>query len=220
MKAWSYSSLTSFETCARRFYFTKVSKEVVEPETEATRYGTEVHEALEFRVKEGRPLPPTMVKYEPFAARIANAKGATFCEMEIGLTKDFKETGFHDSDCWYRGIIDVGIDYGNVVALFDWKTGKVKNDHDQLKLFSVSYMITRPHVEISRSGYIWLAHNKVTRKDVRKDETGVIWAEFVGRVQRLEAAYDADRWPPKPSGLCRGWCPVGRNRCEFWYAKR
>ena len=220
MKAWSYSSLTSFETCPRRFYFTKVSKEVVEPPTEATTWGTAVHEAMEFRVKDGTPLPQTMVKYEPIAAKIVATKGEKFCEMEIGLTADFKECGFYDSNCWYRGIIDLGIDYGSTVVLWDYKTGKVKTDHDQLKLFSVSYMITRPQVEVSRSGYIWLAHDKITRKDIHKDEIGVVWSEFIQRVDRLESAYSADRWPPKPSGLCRGWCPVGKDRCEFWYPKK
>ena len=32
---WSWSSLQSFETCPRRHYLTKISKEVVEPTTSA-----------------------------------------------------------------------------------------------------------------------------------------------------------------------------------------
>jgi hypothetical protein len=46
------------------------------------------------------------------------------------------------------------------------------------------------------------------REDVPK-----IWQEFAPRVQRLELAHQENRWPKKPSGLCRKHCPV--RDCEF-----
>jgi hypothetical protein len=49
---WSYSSLSSFLQCPRRFYLTRVVKEVKEPPTQATLWGQEVHSALELRIKE------------------------------------------------------------------------------------------------------------------------------------------------------------------------
>ena len=44
---WSYSALTSYETCPKRYQLTRVTKQVTEPQTEATRWGNEVHKALE-----------------------------------------------------------------------------------------------------------------------------------------------------------------------------
>lgn len=217
---WSFSSLTKFENCPRQYHVVKVLKAVVEPPTEATEWGTAVHEALEFRVRDGTPLPATMAKYEPIAARLAASKGEVFTELEIGLTKDLQSCAFDDTDCWYRGIIDIGCAYTKTVFLGDYKTGKVKSDHDQLNLFSAAYLTMHPQFEVARSAYIWLAHDKMTRRDVPKDQVPVIWADYKLRVARMEAAFDQDKWVPRPSGLCRGWCPVGREHCEFWSPKR
>ena len=45
--AWSYSSLRAFETCPWRYYLTRVSKEVIEPETEVLKWGNEVHKVFD-----------------------------------------------------------------------------------------------------------------------------------------------------------------------------
>ena len=53
--AWSYSSLTNFETCPRQFKLLKIDKVVPFKETEAIRHGNEVHKALELRLKDKTP---------------------------------------------------------------------------------------------------------------------------------------------------------------------
>ena len=39
-----------------------------------------------------------------------------------------------------------------------------------------------------------------------KDE--VKWDKWKLKHSRLQAAHDNDVWNPKPSGLCKAWCPV------------
>lgn len=94
-------------------------------------------------------------------------------------------------------------------------TGKVKTDGDQLKLFAAATFAQHPYLETVKTGYIWLAHDKVTTQEFKKDDVPGIWQEFLPRIQRMEKAQDDDKWLPNPSGLC-GWCPVGKERCEFW----
>ena len=48
---------------------------------------------------------------------------------------------------------------------------------------------------------------------VREDAPD-IWAEFAGRVARIEHAIKVDVFPKRPSGLCRRHCSVGRRLCE------
>lgn len=218
MPAWSYSSLSNFEGCPRRYHVVKVLKLVKEPPTEATIWGPAVHEALEYRVKDGTPLPDKMKAYEKVAVYF-DGKPA-FTETQLAITRNMTPTGWFDDDCWYRGIIDVGVDYGARVFLGDYKTGKVKKDFDQMNLFGATYLTLHPKVETARLAYIWLAHNTLTRKDIHREEVPVIWEEFMGRSRRLEIAFEKDKWPPKPSGLCKGWCPVGRENCEFWSPKK
>lgn len=219
MKAWSYSSLTKFETCPRQYYLTKVARVVVEGSTEATEWGTRVHTALEERVRDKTPLPPWASQWEPLVAKFDRFGDRVFCELEMGLTKSFQPTGFSSDDCWYRGIIDVAI-HGKRTLLGDWKTGKVKNDHDQLKLFAATYMSSHKDVQSCLTKYYWLKESRSTTLEIKRDEVPLIWQEFIPRVNRIAVAHEKDKWVPKPSGLCNGWCPVGPDHCEFWKPKR
>jgi hypothetical protein len=129
-------------------------------------------------------------------------------------------TTWFGQDAWCRGIIDLGVDSGPKALLLDWKTGKVKHDSSQLKLFAALFMAAKPYVETVSTGFVWLAHDKMTRETITRPDLPAIWEDFIMRSQRLEMAYKNDRWPPKPSGLCNGWCGAGKENCEFWSPKR
>ena len=94
-------------------------------------------------------------------------------------------------------------------------TGKVKTDGDQLKLFAAATFAQHPHLETVKTGYLWLAADKTTAQDFKKEDVPVIWQEFLPRIQRMEKAQEDDKWLPNPSGLCKAWCPVGKKLCEF-----
>jgi hypothetical protein len=101
------------------------------------------------------------------------------------------------------------LDWDKEVALnYDWKTGKVKNDTQQLQLSSAILMHTHDDIQKVTSGYIWLAANKITDEKFKRDDLPAIWQEFLPRVARMERAFEQDEWKKHPSGLCRGWCPV------------
>ena len=67
---WSYSALTSYETCPKRYQLTRVTKQVIEKQTEATVWGNEVHKALELFAKGQKPLPETMEEYGRYVRKI------------------------------------------------------------------------------------------------------------------------------------------------------
>lgn len=216
----SYSSLTKFETCSKQYQIVRVLKKVVEPPTEQTIWGQKVHLALEERVRDGKPLPDDMQKWEPIAARIASLKGDIHCEQEFSFDRNLDQCEWKDPEAWARGIIDVWVLNGSKAAAFDWKTGKVKHDIDQLKLFAAFIMQAHPQVETVSTGFIWLAHNKTTNEVFTRNQLPNIWEEFASRDLRRVNAYTQDRWIPKPSGLCAGWCPVGPANCQFWRPKK
>lgn len=212
---WSYSSLNAFETCPRRYYLTRITRQVKEPETEATLHGTEVHKALELAVKGEAPLPEKYLPYKPLVDRVMATPGERVVEHQFALTGSFKPTGFFDSDAWVRGVIDLGIINRKAGVVLDWKTGKVKTDGDQLKLFAVAAFASFDQLQTVKTGYVWLKHGKLTSANFKREDAPGIWQEFLPRVRRMEKAQEADRWPPNPSGLCRAWCPVGRKLCDF-----
>lgn len=216
---WSYSSLTKYETCPRQYWLTRVAKKVVEKQTEATLWGNQVHGALEARVKDKTPLPGPMQKWEPLAAMF-DGKPKVFTETRFSLTRNLTKTKWNVADTWCRGIVDIGCESKEKGFLGDWKTGKVKHDSSQLKLFAAMFMQYKPYIEVVDTGFVWLADNKMTKETFTRKDLPEIWEDFISRSLRLEHSYKTDKWLPKPSGLCQGWCPAGRENCEFWSPKK
>ena len=213
--AWSYSSLSAFETCPKRYYLTKVSKQVQEPQTEATIWGNKVHKALELRLA-GTPLPDTMQQFEPIAATVvARAKGGKIgAEQKMALTKSFKPTTWFGKDVWVRGITDFTIEKGDKVFIGDWKTGKPTPESAQLKLTAAMTFAHKPYVNTVINSFVWLKTGGITHEVFQREDVPEIWQEFMPRIQRLEHAMEENKFPARPSGLCRAWCPVGKKLCE------
>ena len=210
---WSYSALTSFETCPRKHYHLRVAKDVVEPQGEAAMWGDTVHKAIEARIKFKTLLPKGMEKWERIVSKFDTPKGLVLVEEKLSLTKNMQPCKWGAPDCWVRGIVDIGVDGGKKVTLVDWKTGKVKHDLDQLKLFAGLYMQAKPYVEKVKTAFVWLVHNKMTKEEFTREDLPSIWEDFSTRARRLELAVQKNHWPPKPSGLCKAWCYV--MTCEF-----
>jgi len=212
---WSYSSLTSFETCNKRYYHLKVAKDVVETPHEATTWGSTVHKFMEDRVRDGTPLPVSVAGYEALIAPIIAKSGEKLIEQQYAINAAMQPTTWMADDAWCRGIVDVGVLTGNKALLLDWKTGKRKVDSSQLKLFAGLAFAHYPQVETVFTGFVWLKEGRVDKQKFEREDSAAIWQEFLPRVRRLERAYEESKFPPKPSGLCSKWCPVPRRLCEF-----
>lgn len=211
---WSYSSLSSYETCPRRFYLTRISKQVSEPQTEATVHGNAVHQALEKHVAGKQDLPAKYEGYRPIAERIRSAPGEKLLEYKFGLTKALKPTTFFGADVWQRGVLDVALINGETAVVLDYKTGKRKIDMDQLRLFAGSALALWPWLKQVKTGYIWLQEDRMDVETFKPEDRVEIYQDFAARVHRMEMSEKNHDWPANPSGLCRAWCPVGKSLCE------
>jgi hypothetical protein len=212
--AWSYSSLQAFETCPWRWKLTKYDRVVSEPQTEATMNGNRVHKILELSVKGTQGLPQSYTYLQPLVERIRKTPGRIETERKVALRADFRETTYFAKDVWYRGVFDVRVATPEKTVVLDWKTGKRKDDVDQLKLFAATEFAINPKVEVVETGYVWLQEKKVDKETFSRKDSTELWADFLGRVQRIEHAIKTDNFPKHPSGLCRRYCPVGKSRCE------
>jgi len=121
---WSYSSLGLFQQCPKKYYHLRVAKDVKEPETEAILYGKRVHEAAEFYISKGTPLPPPFEQFRDVLDMLKEMPGDKLCEYKMGLTSDLQACGFFDENVWFRGVADLVIINGEVARVIDYKTGK------------------------------------------------------------------------------------------------
>lgn len=210
---WSFSALNKFETCPYQYYHQKVTKKYKDEMSAAGLWGDRVHKALDKRISKKEPLPDGMQQFDKYAEKFDTAPGDVYAERQIALTEDLQPTKWFAKDVWVRVILDVSVINGPMASVFDWKTGKRKFDIDQLKLFAGTLMAVHPEVQTVSTGYIWLPDEKIDREAFTRDDVPAIWQHFEHKVQRLQEAKDNNRWPKKPSGLCRAWCNV--LDCEF-----
>ena len=212
---WSYSALTAYETCPKRYQLTRVTKQVVEPQNEATKWGNEVHKALELFAKGQKPLPKSLEDYGIYVRKIQNIEGKRVVEERVALTKNFHKTTWMAKDVWVRGVREICVIGSDTAYLLDWKTGNHRPDSAQLKLFAALAFAIYPWISNVVTGFIWLKDRKFDKEKFTREQATDIWNEFLPRLARLAHSYNDDKWLPKPSGLCKNWCPVGRSLCEF-----
>lgn len=211
---WSYSSLQQYETCPRRFYLTRIAKVVSEPQTEATTEGRRVHEALEKAVAGTRTLPESYAKYQPIVDKLRGTHGVRMLEYKFALTSSLAPCDYWDQQVWVRGVLDVGIVRKTEAIVLDYKTGKRKVDMDQLRLFTLAALSLWPTVEKVKTGYVWLQAGSMDVEVFPRESKIEIHRDFAGRVHRMETSDKNNDWPPRPSGLCKSYCPVGFSLCE------
>ena len=221
---WSYSAISAFETCPRQYEAKWVTKEVPYQETPETRWGNDVHNALERYIRDGEPMPSNMTQYKKFADAVLARPGEVIAEEGVALTWDLKEVSWFTkktakNPVWFRTKIDVTILNGDTAEILDWKTGKRKDDLDQLKLYALVAFIRYPQVQTVKTGFVWLKEGKLSGP-FRFSRKGfdALMEHWMEKYEALEEAHKTGNFPPQPSGLCHGWCPV--TSCPHWRPKK
>lgn len=212
---WSHSSLKDYEGCGRRYHEVKVLKKYPFQETDATRYGTQVHSAIEDYIVKGTPIPPQYAQFKPVVDAVLNKDGRVYAEYEMALTKDLRVCGWQAPDAWVRGIADILIvDDENLTAwVVDWKTGNNRYpDRDQLVLMSLMVFQHFPHIRKVLSALLFIVKEDFVKLTMVRDQIEQFWWKYRERIARLEASHDNGVWNPKQTPLCR-WCQV--SGCEF-----
>lgn len=207
---WSHSGLKNYETCPRQYHEVKVLKKWPREETDATLYGTRLHEQAELFIRDGRPLDDDFKFLQPVVDALAAMPGRKLPEYEMALKHDLSPCDFKDPDYWVRGIADlVIVDDDNMTArCYDFKSGGNKYpDTDQLTLMSLMIFKHFPHVRQVTSGLLFVLKNTVTKHKVSRDQETMLWWRYRERVGRIAMAHATGVWNPKSSGLCRKYCP-------------
>jgi hypothetical protein len=215
---WSHSTLSSFDTCPRKFWAERIAKTAIQEIHPKTEWGTKVHQALEDHGKSKKPMPSNMVQYKPYAEKIAalaaTAEEAHY-EFKMGMTREYKPCDFDSSIAWGRAIADVLLVYHTkqTIIVIDTKTGKYRGRTDQPIINAVMAMVKYPNIEVVKTLFAY------TNEDIMDTDTfyrSSVAQEF-SRVQDKTVdfinAVKFQNFPARRSGLCRQYC--GDRSCPF-----
>jgi len=211
-RAWSHSVLAAYELCPKKYYAEKVGKTVSgngAAGSSAMDYGKELHLHAENRLsKKKTPIPLGFAHIESTVANIEAAPGETYAEQKLALNKQFQPTGFFDNDVWVRCILDAAKVHGTHAVVIDYKTGKLKDDFDQMDIAVAVFLAHQPAVETVTGTYIWFKDKTATMKQYRRGGALRVWADILPRVTKFEDAFIKEEWPATPNFLCRRYCAV------------
>ncbi len=205
---YSFTLLSTADTCLHRCYRQYVKRDVPYVETPEMKWGNTVHTAMEHRIG-GKPLPAEMRQWEPLAA--AFARPSARAEIKMGVTRQGKPTEFFDKDVFLRGKIDVTLISGTSAFLPDWKTGKSREYPFELECQAVLVHAANPYLTKIAGAYVWLKENRIGQiHDLTN--TNSTWARIHNKVEVIEDAMASGEWPKTKGPLC-GWCSC--FDCEF-----
>lgn len=215
--AWSFSAISVWKTCRKKFYHLRVAKDVKDGDSEAAAEGKIVHDCLYQYVCKGKDLPIALRQHQGVAD--AYRKRGESCddmqgELKLCLDDQLKPVDWFSPKAWVRAIVDLLLVKKHIAILVDWKTGKRKPEFDQLELSAALLSRYMPEIEEFHLVFEWLRDGERDVKKITKGELKQVWKKFfpiIGEIEEAEATTD---FPPNPSGLC-GWCPV--VNCPNWY---
>ena len=207
---WSYSSLSLYQQCPKKYYHLKVLKDIKEPLGEAITFGNKIHKIAEQYVGKNIPIPEPFKEIEPALESIRNMDGKKLCENKLGLTVDLEPCDFFDKKVWWRGIADIIILQGDRALTIDYKTGKKSQyaDLKQLEVLSLAIFKHFPEIKKVKAGLMCLFAGDFIKADYLSDNQDEAWGPWISDVGQLQSSVEHNVWNAKPNFTCRGWCPV------------
>jgi len=216
MTAWSYSSISTFKQCPKKYYHLKVAKDVKDKGNAATFYGNEVHKAAEHYIRDGEPIPAKLNYVKKILDAFNRIEGEKHCEIRMAVSKEnnvYKPTSFFAKDVWWRGIVDLLIINGEKAYIVDYKTGKNAKyaDTKQLDLMAGATFVNYPQVKVIKSALAYVVSNEFIKKKHTVDMYKSYFSVFDDELERLTVAEENDVWNAIDGPLC-AFCPV--TSCE------
>lgn len=209
MNKWSYSSMSLFQQCPKKYYHLRIKKDVFDPPSHQMRYGLDVHQAAEHYVRDGTPIPEKYAYMIPMLDSLKKIEGDIYCEHRMGLTRDLGPCKFGAKEAWWRGIADFLVVKDNRARVVDYKTGQNKYaDTKQLELLALATFKHFPEVEVVNAGLLFVVHSAFVKERYYYKEQDERWRKWMEQTAELDSAYENNVWNPKQNFTCRAWCPV------------
>lgn len=213
---WSFSSLKTFQQCPKKYYHTKIARDVVEPDTTATLYGKSAHTVAEEYIRDDKPVPPQFAYMQATLDALKQIPGEKLCEVKLGLTKNLESCDFDAPNVWWHGIADLVVinRETGVAHSVDYKTSKSARyaDVKQLDLVACGLFAKFPEIKRVRSALLFV----VSKEFVKAEHHAEMMLKYVEKpaqdVARIEAALKNGVWNPVQGPLCK-FCSV--KQCEY-----
>ena len=213
---WSFSSLKTFQQCPRKYYHTKVVRDIVEPDTQATLYGKTAHTVAEEYIRDDVPIPPPFAYMQGILDVLKAIPGDKLCEVRLGLTRSLESCDFDAPNVWWHGIADLVVINPTQTMAYsvDYKTSKSARyaDVKQLDLVACGLFAKFPTLQRVKSALLFTVSKEFVRADHYVEMLPKYMQKPTEDVARIDAAKENGVWNPVQGPLCK-FCAV--KDCEY-----
>ena len=213
---WSFSSLKTFQQCPKKYYHTKIARDVVEPDTKATLYGKTAHTVAEEYIRDGTPIPEQFAYMQATLDVLKEIPGDKLCEVKLGLTKNLESCDFDAPNVWWHGIADLVVinRETGIAHSVDYKTSKSARyaDVKQLDLVACGLFAKFPEIRRVRSALLFVVSKEFVKAEHHVEMVPKYIESPARDVSRIEAAIKNGVWNPVQGPLCK-FCSV--KECEY-----
>src|SRR5574337_510733 len=235
MIALSWSRLSTYQQCPRKFHLQFITKSFREEEKSIHLVkGEMLHKQLEDYVlaKNGQaPMPlgfsPEVRSTIPYVDKLYELYDALYPEAQVASTKDWKPTEWFGKDAGWRAIWDLTAIRPQTCFLGDYKSGKVYDYGEgfgQLHLSAVIGLNRFADVPEIKAAYVYIEHRKITPIKVTREPSDQLDnnGKPVPHLKQVQEHFDREfervqmekEWAPTPNENCK-WCPATRAQCKF-----
>jgi len=210
---WSYSRLSKYERCPAQAKWSYTLKRDYVQGVAAAR-GSAAHSTIEnFLSKKTKVLHTAVLPYQHVMEDIRRFNPEV--EKEVAIDRNWQAAPWNA--CWGRGGIDAAyyIRKQRKAELFEWKTGKMYDDHDeQRRIYILFSAVAYPDVEETRIRSYYFDLDKMKELVVRREEMEPIRTDFNARLHIMEGD---TVMAPRPGYYC-SWCDFSKAKggpCKF-----
>lgn len=219
VRNWSFSKLSTYESCAYRFrlqYIEKLPQLPVKPDNPMER-GNRIHNRLELFVKGQGPMDDEAKAIAKFVPALTHLQELYRAKMAIAednwlFDQDWNVTDREHVWLWSKLDFNVHDEANGITIVGDYKSGKsgykAVEHIQQLQLYAAVAALRQEWAEtvITELWYVdegWVRSSEYTREQA---------LSFVGRFdQRAARIYNDRFFRPNPNKQTCRYCPYGRS---------
>lgn len=221
--ALSYSRLSTYKNCARKFKLQFLDKAFPD-DSDNPHFvrGNRIHSQLENYVMwknadesfEQPKMAEEAKNAIPIIDNIFEMYTSVLPEQKLCLDKDWNKTGWFDSNAYLRAILDLIAFRPGRALIGDYKTGKVRSYNEyggQLHLNAAMLFAIEPEIEVIDVAYFFVDHKETIKVQFTRDQYREFREHFDEYHRKVNSETD---WEPTINQYCK-WCPATRDQCKF-----
>jgi hypothetical protein len=215
----SYSRLRDYKMCPLKFYHKFILKDCPErPESDAIRFGSYVHKAIEDYIQGNAELPKGLIRIKDVVQSVRDAGcSSLLAEPPYAVDKNWEPCSSRDWDhAWLRTKIDLLARWPRQMIYIDWKTGKPSNS-DNFQLVVAAAIMAQWHPEVDQI-HCCFFYTQTMKKSktviVHRASVPAIMKVVTDKSKDIEYRMMQGDWPATPNYTCK-YCEVARDQCEY-----